>query len=100
MQPIGLFYGSDSSNTEDASNEIAGLFKQAGHEIEVIEVINRMDPVRLNEFKNLIIGCPTWDIGELQSDWDRVYNHLGDTRLDGQTIALFGCGDASGYPDT
>jgi flavodoxin I len=100
MKKLGLFYGSDSSNTEDASNEMAEQLQQAGHEVEVIEVINRMDPTRLNEFENVIVGCPTWDIGELQSDWERVYKHFGDIRFDGQKVALFGCGDASGYPDT
>lgn len=100
MKPIGLFYGSDSSNTEDAANEIAGLLGKAGYEVDVIEVINRMEPARLKEYQHVIVGCPTWDIGELQSDWERVYKHFDDIRFDGQTIALFGCGDASGYPDT
>src|SRR5690606_3293713 len=98
MEPIGLFYGSDSSNTEDASNEIADLLGKAGYDVDVIEVINRMEPARLKEYKRIIVGCPTWDIGELQSDWERVYKHFDDIRFDEQTIALFGSGDAAGYP--
>ena len=100
MKPIGLFYGSSSSNTEEAAQDIARLLTDAGHEVELIEVTKRMEPARLLEFERLIIGCPTWDIGELQSDWDRVYSRFGDIRFDSQTVALFGCGDAAGYPDT
>ncbi len=100
MKPIALFFGTSSGNTEEAAGLISRQLKEAGHEVDIIEVEKRMDPARLLEYERLIIGCPTWDIGELQSDWDRVYSKLGDLSFDGTTIALFGCGDAQGYPDT
>ena len=24
-------------------------------------------------YKNVIIGCPTWNVGELQDDWDMLF---------------------------
>jgi flavodoxin I len=100
MKPLGIFFGSSSSNTEEAAHDIAALLCDAGHEVDIVEVDKHMEPERLREYKRLLIGCPTWDIGQLQSDWDRIYCRFGDIRFDGQAVALFGCGDAVGYPDT
>ena len=50
------------------------------------------------EYKKLIIGCPTWHIGELQDDWDFIYEKYKELDFNGITAAFFGCGDQIGYP--
>jgi flavodoxin I len=101
MKSLVIFYGSSTGNTELAAKDIAAALKRkADVDAEVIDIGRRMEPSRLAEFDNYIVGCPTWDIGELQSDWDRLFGKLDDLRLDGKTIALFGCGDVVGYPTT
>ena len=49
------------------------------------------------DYTNLIMGCPTWNVGELQEDWEAVYNDYG--QIFGKTAAFFGCGDQVGYSD-
>ena len=36
----------------------------------------------------------------MQDDWDSFLPKLATANLSGKTIALFGLGDADGYPDT
>ncbi|NET54064.1 MAG: flavodoxin, partial [Merismopedia sp. SIO2A8] len=45
------------------------------------------------------IGSPTWNVGDLQDDWDAVFDDLDDLNFDGKTIAYFGTGDSVGYAD-
>ena len=49
--------------------------------------------------KKLIIGCPTWHIGELQDDWNFIYDKYKELDFTGIQAAFFGCGDQVGYPD-
>ena len=44
--------------------------------------------------------CPTWDIGQLQADWDKAYNELDALDLSGKQVAIFGLGDQYGYSDS
>jgi flavodoxin I len=43
---------------------------------------------------------PTWNIGELQTDWEDCLEQFDDLDLHGMQVALFGLGDEGGYPDT
>ena len=66
-----------------------------GFEIESHD-IRSTDPAKMLEYKNLIIGCPTWNIGELQEDWDTVYEKYKELDFNGIKAAFFGCGDQVG----
>ena len=54
----------------------------------------------LQKYDNLIFGASTWEIGELQEDWESFIDVLEDVDYNGKTVAFFGTGDADGYPDT
>lgn len=100
VHTIGVFYGSTTGNTEEAADEITRvLCSQSEASVRAISV-SGMNPGRLLEFEALVIGCPTWDTGELQSDWECLLRRMGDLRLDGKPVALFGSGDALCYPET
>jgi flavodoxin I len=47
----------------------------------------------------LIIGCPTWNIGQLQDDWDAIFPDLDELDFSGKKVAIFGLGDQYAYPD-
>lgn len=99
-KPIAIFYGSSTGSTKEAAGEIAlELGKYTTVPIEQIDVY-KMKPERLLEYECFLIGCPTWDVGELQGDWDCIHRKLGTLRFEGKTIALFGCGDSVSYSDT
>jgi flavodoxin II len=51
----------------------------------------------MEQYDVLILGIPTWDFGELQEDWEAVWDQLDALNLDGKIIALYGMGDQLGY---
>ena len=98
MLKIGLFVGSTTGKTEEAAEMIQ---KELGGETVVtIHNMDDVNPEDFNNYQNLIIGCPTWDVGELQSDWDGFYNdELDNVDFKGKKVAYFGTGDQIGYAD-
>jgi flavodoxin I len=97
MTVVGLFFGTQTGNTEAAAEQIQAAF---GGE-SVVTLIDVAD-AELSDFLKydcLIIGCPTWNIGELQSDWEGLYDELGELDFSGKKIAYFGPGDQIGYAD-
>ena len=99
MSPIGLFYGSTTGNTEFAAILIVEEFAKRG--LDAIELfdIGRVELSQLMGYDNLIIGCPTWNIGQLQDDWDIAESKLSQFDFTGKKVAIFGLGDQYGYPD-
>lgn len=93
---IGLFYGSTTGKTESAAEMIRDEF---GGDIVTLIDVSQADGSEFDDYEYLIIGCPTWNIGELQSDWDGLYQELDDIDFSGKTLAYFGTGDQIGYAD-
>ncbi len=58
------------------------------------------DPREMMNYTYLILGIPTWGIGELQDDWLAALPVLEGLDLRKKTVALFGLGDQESYPDT
>ena len=99
---IGIIYGNSTGNTQAAAELIGDELEAAageGNEI-VVEDVAGMNARNLAEFEVLIAGLPTWDIGELQSDWLDVFDELEGVDMKGVKVAVFGLGDAGAYSDT
>jgi flavodoxin I len=97
---IGLFFGSTNGNTASVAHLIQREFAdQAGLSVELFDVADYY-LVEMLDFDTLILGIPTWDIGQLQRDWDAIIDEFDDVQLQGKQAALFGLGDQAGYPDT
>ncbi len=94
--PIGLFYGSSTCYTEMAGEKIR---RQLGE--QRVDIFNISDtPIVTAQFYNyLIMGIPTWDYGELQEDWEEIWEELDEIELNGKKVALYGLGDQIGYPE-
>jgi|SRR5690606_1503896 flavodoxin II len=94
--PIGLFYGSSTCYTEMAGEKIR---RQLGE--ERVDIFNIADtPIITAAFYDyLIFGIPTWDYGELQEDWEEIWDELDELNLQGKKVALYGLGDQVGYPE-
>ena len=96
MRRVGIFWGSTMGNTGDAADRLGELLGLAPADVR--DVADAPEATLL-EYDVLIIGCSTWNFGELQYDWLRRLTDLaGNFR--GKTLAFFGAGDAFGYPDT
>lgn len=92
--PIGLFYGSTTCYTEMVAERIGTIL---GDSIIDINNISQVPVSEINNYDNLIFGIPTWDYGELQEDWDQIWDELCSLELGGKTVAIFGLGDQRGY---
>lgn len=98
MAKIGLFYGSTTGKTETAAEAIQSAF--GGEDVVALHEISDATASDFADYDCLIIGCPTWDIGELQSDWDGFYqDELDSIDFSGRKVAYFGTGDQIGYAD-
>lgn len=97
---VGLFYGSSTGVTEYIADEIAAKWQAAGMETIDAQNIGYVKSLAsLVEYDCLILGIPTWNIGELQDDWDIMLPQLDELDFTGKKVAIFGIGDQYGYPD-
>ena len=96
MNKIGLFYGSDTGNTE----VIAGLIqnKIGLDKVDLFDVYD-CDPQDILKYDHLIIGLSTWHDGQLVSAFDEIEEELKQLDFTGKKVALFGLGDQFGYAD-
>ncbi|VFP82984.1 flavodoxin FldA [Candidatus Erwinia haradaeae] len=96
MAPIGIFFGSDTGNTERVAKMIQ--IKIGQHIAEVFDIANSSKE-DLERFNVLLLGIPTWYYGEAQCDWDDFFPILEEINFAGKLVALFGCGDQGDYSD-
>lgn len=93
---IGVFYGSTTGNTESIAQKIK---EQLGNKVSHLADVNVADPAELEQYDLILMGVPTWDVGEMQIDWDDFIPRMEGLNLAGKKVAFFGVGDAEGYPD-
>ncbi|NOK62402.1 MAG: flavodoxin FldA [Chloroflexi bacterium AL-W] len=97
---IGIFYGSTLDNTKEAAEQIkVQLESDISITIDLYDVAT-CDVQDMQSYDVVLIGCSTWNIGELQDDWYDKFSQLDTIDFTGKRVALFGCGDEGGYPDT
>ncbi|MCQ3829505.1 flavodoxin [Microbulbifer elongatus] len=96
MSKIGLFYGSDEGNTEGVAQRIAARLGEDRVEVHDIADVTQLE---IAEYEQLIFGIPTWDFGQIQSDWEDFWEDVQEIDFTGKTVALFGLGDQFGYGD-
>lgn len=94
---IGLFYGTTTGKIETVAESIRDAF---GDDVVILNDISQVDIEELNQYECLIIASPTWNVGDLQSDWENVFSELDDIDFTGKLVAYFGTGDQLGYGDT
>jgi flavodoxin I len=100
MNQIGLFYGSSDGNTARVAAMVQQAIGQMGFgEVELFDVADYFLESML-EFDYLILGAPTWNTGQLQKDWEAVFEEFDELDFTGKQVALFGLGDQVGYPLT
>ena len=97
MASIGLFLGSTTGKTEYVAEIVQKEF--GGEDIVSLHNVSEVEASDFDEYQNLIIACPTWNIGELQDDWDGFFPELDDIDFSGKKVAYFGTGDQVGYND-
>ena len=97
MATIGLFYGTQTGNTQTAAELIQKEF--GGDSVVELYDIADFTPDDFAQYSCIVIGCPTWNIGEMQADWGGVFDELEEIDFSGKKVAYFGPGDQVGYAD-
>lgn len=97
MAIIGIFFGSDTGNTENIARMIQEIF--GGDNIAKIHDIAKSSKEDIEAFNILLFGIPTWYYGEAQCDWDDFFPILGEIDFKGRVVAIFGCGDQEDYTE-
>lgn len=100
MAQIRLFYGSDTGNTEDIVRRIKDILEAIEQGSVQVFDISHATPADFEPCQNLILGIPTANIGQLQTDWDIFWPHLDEIDFSGKKVALFGLGDQYAYANT
>jgi len=93
---IGLFYGSTTCYTEIVAEKIQSIMGA-----DIVELHNIKD-VKLSQCLNynfVIFGISTWDYGEIQEDWESIWNDIDQLNLSHNIVALYGMGDQIGYSE-
>ena len=93
---IALIYGSDMGATDEVATTIYEKLNIEG--VSVLDVY-KIDPSWFLEFDILILGVPTWFIGDLQSAWEEFFPEFQKINFEGIRVGFFGLGDQNGYPD-
>ncbi|MEH0689495.1 flavodoxin FldB [Vibrio cholerae] len=91
---IGLFYGSTTCYTEMAAEKMRAII---GEDLLDIHNVKESDLSQMADYDLLILGISTWDFGEIQEDWNAIWQQVPTVDLSGKTVALFGLGDQEGY---
>ena len=93
---MGIFFGSTTGNTENIAEMIQSAF---GGLVTNMSNITDIEPEDLLAYDVLVLGIPTWNVGELQYDWEDFLPSMKDLDLTGKKVALFGLGDSFGYSE-
>lgn len=96
MADIGLFFGSDDGNTESIAFRIQKRFSAEVCEVHDVSEVTQLE---FTEYEKIILGIPTWDFGQIQSDWEEFWDDISEVDFTGKTVALYGLGDQFGYGD-
>ena len=99
-EKIGVFYGSTTCYTEIAAEKICGEINSLmNSKTTSLYNVSSTSVSKMNDYKYLILGIPTWDFGELQEDWENQWEELSELNLESKYVAVFGLGDQVGYPE-
>lgn len=96
MAIVGLFFGSDTGNTEAVSKSIQ---KKLGKKMVEVKDIAKSTKEDIAEFDLIILGIPTWYYGENQCDWDDFLPDLEEIDFTDKLVAIFGLGDQEDYAE-
>ena len=105
MNRIGIFYGTEQGLTEVMAQ---AMYRVLGEDIANEPVnVNQAKVSDLLQYKALILGAPSYGVGELpgrttgsqKGNWEEFLFRLDDADLSGKRVALFGLGNQQKYYD-
>jgi len=91
---VTLVYGTESGTTEKIARWIGNPL------LARLVPVARATPTDFEGCDLLVLGAPTYGLGDLSTDWEKGIARLREADLNGRTVALFGTGDQMTYADS
>ena len=95
---IGIYFGTETGNTQDAAEAIRDKLTDCN--VTACADIADCAVSDLLKHDVLLLGISTWNIGDIQFDWEDRLGDIAAQDYKGIKVGMFGLGDAAGYPDT
>jgi flavodoxin I len=95
---VGIYFGTETGNTQDVAETIQAQLQ--GCNVTACKDIAEVPVADLLEHEVLLLGVSTWNIGDIQYNWEEKLDELESQSYSGIKVGIFGLGDAAGYPDT
>lgn len=103
MSKIGIFFGTDTGSTRLVAKKIYAAL--GAERADKPKNINRTSPTELLQYDALILGTPSYGVGDLpglavgcqEANWAEFVPCLDGLDLSGKRIALFGLGHQERY---
>lgn len=93
---IAIIYGSTTGNTSDIAVKVQQHL--GADEVDLFDVKDvGLDIV--DAYERIIFAIPTWDYGEVQEDWEEIWDQIDNYDFTGKTTAFIGLGDQLGYAE-
>lgn len=96
MKKIGIFYGSTGGKTAAIVDEIEFYLRKDEHEVHNIK--DGIDS--MSSYENLILVTPTYGVGELQEDWEKVLPTFEKMNFSGKKIGIAGLGNQLAFGES
>ncbi|MGL5377216.1 MAG: flavodoxin [Cetobacterium sp.] len=96
MKKIGIFYGTTSGITAGIVDEIEFYLKKVDY--EVFDVADGID--QMSQLENLILVSPTYGVGELQKNWENVYEEFKNIDFSGKVVGIVGVGNQFAFGES
>jgi flavodoxin long chain len=97
MGKIAIFYGTEQGHTRSVAQRIAAAF---GDPVPDVIDVAEARAADLERYDSLVLGAPSWGVGQLCDSWEQLLPDLEDVSLAGKRVALFGLGDQQGHPES
>ena len=86
---IAIIYGSDTGITDYITTLLTNKLNLKN--LDIIEVFT-IKPIDFLKYDIILIGVPTWYVGDLQSDWEDFFPDFQKIDFNGIKVAFFGLG--------
>ncbi|MGL4997447.1 MAG: flavodoxin [Cetobacterium sp.] len=96
MKKIGIFYGTTSGITVGIVDEIE--FYLRGLDYDVFDVADGI--TEMSNLENIILVSPTYGVGELQKDWENVYEEFKNIDFTGKIVGIVGVGNQFAFGES
>jgi flavodoxin I len=99
MKKIGLFYGTDTGNSERIAEMIKDGIEEKYQAEVTLHDLTEVNKQTFAPYTLLILSHPTWYYGELQSHWEDFWEDFKSIDFSGKKVACMGLGDQYDYAD-